>query len=46
MIPQEVIDEIVARNDIESVIGSYVTLKRAGSNVKGLCPQTKQSQEK
>ena len=38
MIAREVIDEIVARNDIESVIGSYVTLKRAGSNMKGLCP--------
>ncbi len=38
MIPREVIDEIVARNDIESVVGSYVTLKRAGSNMVGLCP--------
>ena len=26
------------RNDIESLIGSYVSLKRAGSNLKGLCP--------
>ena len=26
------------RNDVESVIGSYVSLKRAGSNLKGLCP--------
>ncbi len=26
------------RTDIQSLIGSYVTLKRAGSNVKGLCP--------
>ena len=26
------------RNDIESVIGSYISLKRAGSNLKGLCP--------
>jgi len=38
MIAREVIEEIVARNDIESVIGSYVSLKRAGSNMKGLCP--------
>ncbi len=38
MIPREIIDEIVARNDIEQVIGSYVTLKRAGSNMNGLCP--------
>ena len=38
MIPREIIDEIVYRNDIEQVIGSYVTLKRAGSNFNGLCP--------
>ena len=38
MIPREIIDEIVYRNDIEQVIGSYVTLKRAGSNLNGLCP--------
>ncbi len=38
MIPREVIDEIVARSDIEQIIGSYVTLKRAGSNLVGLCP--------
>ncbi len=38
MIAREVIDDIVARNDIESVISSYVTLKRAGSNLQGLCP--------
>ena len=38
MISRDVIDEIVYRNDIEQVIGSYVTLKRAGSNLNGLCP--------
>ena len=38
MIPRDIIDEIVFRNDIEQVIGSYVTLKRAGSNLNGLCP--------
>ena len=38
MIAREIIDEIVARNDVESVISSYVTLKRAGSNLQGLCP--------
>ena len=38
MIPREIIDEIVYRSDIEQVIGSYVTLKRAGSNMNGLCP--------
>ena len=38
MIPREIIDEIIYRNDIEQLIGSYVTLKRAGSNFNGLCP--------
>lgn len=38
MIKREVVDEIILRNDIESLIGSYVSLKRAGSNLKGLCP--------
>ena len=38
MISRDIIDEIVARNDIEQTIGSYVTLKRAGSNYNGLCP--------
>ena len=38
MIPREIIEEIAYRNDIESVIGSYVTLKRAGSNYQANCP--------
>lgn len=38
MISKEVIDEILMRNDIEHLIGSYVSLKRAGGNMKGLCP--------
>ncbi len=38
MISRETIDEIILRNDIESLIGSYISLKRAGSNLKGLCP--------
>ncbi len=37
-IPREVIEEILYRTDIEELIGSYVTLKRAGSNLSGLCP--------
>ena len=32
------IDEVKVRNPIEEVISSYVTLKRAGSNLTGLCP--------
>lgn len=38
MISKSVIDELLMRNDIESLIGGYVSLKRAGSNLKGLCP--------
>ncbi len=38
MIKRETVDEVLRRNDIESLIGSYVSLKRAGTNVKGLCP--------
>lgn len=38
MIPASVIEDIRFRCDIESVISSYVTLKRTGSNLKGLCP--------
>ncbi len=38
MIPDSIIEDIRYRCDIEDVISSYVTLKRAGSNVKGLCP--------
>ena len=38
MIPREIIEEIKYRNDIEDVISSYVTLKRAGSNLVGCCP--------
>ncbi len=37
-IPQEILDEIVARCDIVSVINEYVPLKRKGSNYQGLCP--------
>ena len=38
MIPREIVEEIIYRNDIEEVISSYVNLKRAGSNYQGLCP--------
>ena len=32
------LDELVARNPIEDVVGQYVTLTRKGSNLFGLCP--------
>lgn len=37
-IPREVVEEVRHRTDIVELIGSYVTLKRAGSNFGGLCP--------
>lgn len=37
-IPPAIIEEIKFRNDIESVVSSYVNLKPAGSNLIGLCP--------
>ena len=36
--PASFIDELVQRNPIEDVVGQYVTLKRSGSNMFGLCP--------
>ena len=32
------IDELIARNPIEDVVGTYVNLRRSGSNLFGLCP--------
>jgi DNA primase len=37
-IPERTIDEIRDRTDILSLIGKYVTLKKAGRNFVGLCP--------
>ena len=36
--PPAFIDELVARNPIEDVVGQYVNLKRSGANMFGLCP--------
>ncbi len=36
--PASFIDELVARNPIEDVVGQHVVLKRSGSNMFGLCP--------
>lgn len=38
MIDNQVIEEIKSRNDIVDVVSSYVSLKRSGSNMQGLCP--------
>lgn len=39
-IPPHIIDEIMQTSRIEDVIGEFVHLKRAGSNLKGLSPFT------
>ena len=36
--PQAFIDELLARNPIEEVVGRHVTLRRSGANLFGLCP--------
>lgn len=36
--PPSFMDELVARNPIEEVVGQYVHLKRSGANLFGLCP--------
>jgi DNA primase catalytic core len=37
-IPEDAIQEVLLRVDIVEVIGDYVTLKKSGTNYKGLCP--------
>lgn len=37
-LPQDFIDTLLARNDIESVVSGYVNLRRSGRNLMGLCP--------
>ena len=36
--PPAFIDELMQRNPIEDVVGQYVSLRRSGSNLFGLCP--------
>lgn len=38
MISQLIIDRILDAASIDSVVSEYVTLRRAGANLKGLCP--------
>ncbi len=38
MIPEDIINEIKYRNDIETAVSQYVNLKRRGKNLVGLCP--------
>lgn len=36
--PQEVLDEVLANNDIVDIVSSHVHLKKRGRNYVGLCP--------
>jgi DNA primase len=36
--PDDTVEEVRIRSDIVSIIGSYIRLKKAGSNHVGLCP--------
>ncbi|MCC6450113.1 MAG: DNA primase [Candidatus Aureabacteria bacterium] len=38
MIPQRVIEEVQAANDVVEVVSSYIPLKRAGRSFKACCP--------
>lgn len=40
IIPPHIVDDIMQASRIEEVIGEFVNLKRAGSNLKGLSPFT------
>ena len=37
-LPESFIQELISRNDIESVASGYMNLKRRGRNLVGLCP--------
>jgi len=36
--PASFIEELLARNPVEDVVGQYVSLRRSGANLFGLCP--------
>lgn len=38
MIPHEYVEEVVRRNDITDIVGSYVQLRHRGRTHSGLCP--------
>ena len=38
LIPEDIVADVLARTDIISTVQRYVSLKKAGSNFKGLCP--------
>ncbi|MBC7759994.1 MAG: hypothetical protein H7069_14135, partial [Phormidesmis sp. FL-bin-119] len=38
MIPKETVDKIIESSRIEDVVGDFVSLKRRGTSMIGLCP--------
>jgi DNA primase len=38
MIPDRVVEEVLARADLVEIIGEHITLKRAGKEFRALCP--------
>lgn len=38
MIPKQTVEDILAAAQVEEVVGDFVTLKKRGSNLMGLCP--------
>ena len=36
--PEEIVEQVIAANDIVDVIGSHVHLKKSGASFMGLCP--------
>lgn len=38
MIPRETIDQIIETAQIDEIVGDFVTLKKRGANMLGLCP--------
>ncbi|MFN4115113.1 MAG: DNA primase [Inhella sp.] len=38
MIPPEFVQQLLSRLDVAEVVGAHVELKKAGANLKGLCP--------
>lgn len=38
MVPKKVLEDIRFKSDVVDVIGSYITVKKAGSTFKALCP--------
>ena len=37
-IPEDIVEDVLARTDLLEVLQQYVALKRSGANYKGLCP--------